>query len=178
MPPSPYAPRFFLRAVLEDEPVGADNRPQRLDVHRIPEEMHRYYAPRARTDCGIDLRQVHQEGVGLDVDKHRNGADVMNGRVGGDGRERRRDDFVPGAHAKFPEGENQCVGAGIDTDAVGDAEIGGKFALEGGDILREHVAAGLEHAADRRVDLRPVGVILGNEVAAPDQDRPPVFSRT
>ena len=75
-------------------------------------------------------RRIEVEGLRVDVDEDRHGADHHHGARGGHEGERRRDHLVARAHAHRPQRQQQRVGAGVDADPVAGAAEGGQLRLE------------------------------------------------
>ena len=79
---------------------------------------------------------------------------VDDRRDGRDEGERHRDHFVAGADAGGEQRQVQRARAGVDRDGLRRAAERGEVALERGDLVAEDELRAVEHAQDRRVDLR------------------------
>src|SRR5690606_28281933 len=76
--------------------------------------------------------------------------------------------LVAGADAGGQKRQMQRAGSGIDGDCVLRAAIGGKFPLEGGDLVTQHILRGAEHAQNGGVDLALDALILRFQIEEGD----------
>ena len=110
-------------------------------------------AARRRGQHARQLGRVEGEARGIDVDEQRPRARQLDRRDGRHRGMRDGDDIILGPDADRLQRQHQRIGAAADADAVADADVIGKLALERLDLLAQDVAAAFQHAGDRRVDL-------------------------
>src|SRR5438067_6960334 len=137
--------------------------------------MYRDDRLRPRADGRLQTCWIERERRWIDVDEDGRGSSKLDG---GNGRHRRvadRDDFIAWSYGAGPKREMEGLGSAPDADAVGNANVSGELVLERSDLRTEDVAAGLEDAPDRGVDLLAMRDVAGARVRARDQDRIPTL---
>ena len=108
----------------------------------------------ARRDGGLDVGRVDRERRRVDVDEHRRGAAVVDGRHGGDERVRRRDDLVAGADAGGQQRQVQGAGAGVGRRwRARTSQYGANSASKPATSGAEDELRALEDAEDGGIDL-------------------------
>jgi len=108
----------------------------------------------AGVSAAFTVCAVTQPVCGVDVAEDRPRAGRRDRLGAGVERERRHDDVVAGPHAHRPQRDRQGLGPVGDADRVARAAVRGELALEGADLGAEDEATRVDHAGDRRVDLR------------------------
>ena len=103
---------------------------ERLHVHRTTKQMHRQQRLGGRGDGRLHLLKIDQIGVGINIHKHRLGANSTDGFSCGKKAERSGDDLITRAHAQAPEGQDQCIGAAIAAHSVLAAAESGESLLK------------------------------------------------
>ncbi len=94
----------------QGDAVAPGDRAQAFEIQGGAGVVNRHDGAGARADGGFHcLRRTHQ-GVAVDVDEHRGGAEQGDDVGGGDPGQRRRDHFVAGADAQRQQGDVQGAG--------------------------------------------------------------------
>ena len=154
-----------LGTVLDDfEIMLVGNRLDGRHIRRLAEQV---YRDDRLGLCGhgrLDLVRVDIEGLGIDIDEHRRGADVEDRLGGGDEGERGGDDLVAFADASGDQCQVQGVGAGGAADSMGTAQVGSGFFLEGTHVGAEDELGRFQCLQQALVDFIFNRVILTLEV--------------
>ena len=103
---------------------------QRPHVAHQAVKMHRHDGTGVGGDGGLDARRIEVAGVGLDIDEHRRGAGLEDGRGGGDEAHRRGDDLVARPDIERQQRHVQRPRAARHGQGVALLEIGRKPRLE------------------------------------------------
>ena len=108
----------------------------------------------AAGDPRLDQGRVHEAGLRINVDQHRRRAGHADGADGGDGRVGHGEHFVARPDAQRPQGDGNGVGAITHGHGLArHAEEVGEVLLELPHPRTEDQRAGVQHLADRLVDL-------------------------
>ena len=154
-----------LGAVLDHlELVALRDLADRRHVAREPVEVHRDDRARALGDPRLDLRRVEVEGRLVDVDEDRPRPRVLDDLGRRDEGERRRDDLVPGAHARPEQPEQQGVGPGGHADRVAHAVQLRHLLLEAGERRAEDVLGPAQHLGEHPLQLGLDRAVLARQV--------------
>ena len=157
-----------LRGVLDDWDRRIDDRTEPRNIDHVSKHVHGHDGPRASSEHGRDLVEIHEESIPAHVDKYGLRTSVDDGRDGRDCGERSRDDLVTGFDSEGPEGESQPVGSVADAYYVLHTEIAREILLEARELFGHEITPGGEHFCDRSVDFFLVGQVLRDQIAAPD----------
>ena len=103
---------------------------QSIHIDRLAEQMHGNDRPGFAGNGLLNLVEVDVKGVRIDINEHRDGADIADGFCRGDKGKRRGDDFVTFTDAGSSERKVQCVRARGHANGVFDTEILSRFFLE------------------------------------------------
>ena len=163
-----------LRGVLDHLEIvlGAD-RHDRVHVGGMTVEMNRddragAERGRLRDQVRPELLGIEREGARVDVHEDRQRARRHDRADGGHRDVGRGDHVIAGPHAAGAQGQVQRVGSRPHADGVARAAVGGELALEGGQLLAQHVPAALERSRDRRADLGADLPVLPRQVQERD----------
>src|SRR4029079_741546 len=163
-----------LAGILDhDQPVATRGGHDRGHVGGLAVKMDRNDRLRPVRDRSLDRVPIDRERPRIDIDEHRLGTRIADGRNGCDERKGRRDDFVSPTHARREQREMQCARPGVDADAVLRLAIRGELALERRNLAAERELAAVQHPRDRLADLRANRRVLrlqideGNHAAFP-----------
>ena len=131
-------------------------------------EVHREDRFGVRVDRGRQSRGIHRQIIWTDIDKDRPCAGSDDGRHGRHRGEGNRNDLIPRLEIQRSEREPKRIGAGSHGYNVRGIDERGELAFKGFDFGAEDVAARVQDARDRLVDLLAVdahkgaGICLGN----------------
>ena len=166
MDPSPVG----LRAVLDyDQAMRTSDVYDARNLGRDAMEVNHDYGlcPRAHR-CG-DQPGIHAPCLELDIDKARESAEAPDGDCCRRGCDGRYEDFVLSTNLASIERERESIGAGIDTDDLGQTNIVTELGFEGFSLGTKNVASAGKDTGKRLVDLTAMslklefGSGLGNE---------------
>src|SRR5216684_4945061 len=153
-PAGVLAPAVGLRRVLEyEKAAGACDLANGRHLGRLPVEMDRENGTRARGDGGLDAIRIEVVRPRVRLDGHGPRAGMRDGQPGGDVGVGWDDHLGAAADAGGAEHQMEGIESVGHADAVFDAAVGGKVALEGFDLLAEDVPAGLHDPARGGVEL-------------------------
>ena len=108
-------------------------------------------------DGGGDRAGVEIKASGVDVYEDGFGTDITDGFGGGEEAEGGGDHLIARTNVEGAQGDDEGVGAGVDTDSMGDPQIVGGFLFKGGHFWTENELTGFENAVNGRLDFRAGG---------------------
>ncbi len=149
-----------LAGVLDHRKIVALGDLHQLDhVGDLAGQLHRHDRLGPRRDRGLDLVDIHAEGI-VAIDQHRRRAGFGDRADGGDEGVGGGDDLVAVADAERLQRQLERIGAGADADRVTGADQLGEALLEFGNRLAQREIAGRDQPADFGQDRRGVGELL------------------
>ena len=113
---------------------------------------------------GRHRAEVDIEGLGVDIDKHRSGAEPGNDTRGGEKRKRCGHHLVAVSDTERHQAGQQGVGAGRHADPEAGAAKGGDFLLKAADLGTEDEVLRGAHPVNRGPDVGRDTRILGFEI--------------
>ena len=168
-----------LRGVFDHrEVVAAGQRQQRVQVGRLTEQMDRDDGLRARGDRVRRLVDVDRAGQRVDVNEHRCGAGVPDGRHRGDKGEGHSDHLVARPDTGGQQSQVEGTRARVDRDTMVGTAIGRELLFEGGHVRPESEPAAGEDVQDGGVDLVLDRGVLGLQIDQRDHAPTSVRSRS
>jgi len=154
-----------LSAILDQlEPMLLRQVQQRLNVGGLAKQVHRQQGLGLGRDGLGHLVHVDVQGLWINVHKHRLGTDIGDRFGGCDEGERCRDHLVTRANARRQHGQMQRIGAVGAGDGVLDAQVLGRFGLEGLHIGTQDVLGCVERGRHRGLDLGLEVAVLARQV--------------
>ncbi len=160
-----------LAGVLDDhQSMPAGDLQQRIHVGRLAVQADRNDRLGLVGDRRLERRDVHREGLRIDVDEDCLGARVVDRRNRGHEGERDGDDLVAATDAGGEQGQVQRARAGVDRHADGRAAVGREFLFERRHLGAERERAALQHALDRGVHFGLDREVLGLEIDERNHD--------